>query len=101
MKYLAGQQTEVKVDAFPFTKYGVIDGEILNVSNDAVENEALGWVFASRVLMKQSDIQVEDKRVKLTPRMSVSVEVKTGKRRLIEFFLSPLLRYQQESIKER
>ncbi len=51
--------------------------------------------------MKRSDIRVEDKQVRLTPGMSVSVEVKTGRRCLIEFFLSPLLRYQQESIKER
>ena len=92
---------EIKVDAFPFTKYGTIDGEILNVSNDAVENEQMGWVFLSRVSLEKSKMQVGEKLVNLTPGMSVTVEVKTGKRRLIEFFLSPLLRYRQESAKER
>lgn len=95
------QIAEIKVDAFPFTKYGTIDGEILNISNDAVENENLGWVFLSRVSLEANKIKVREKLVNLTPGMSVTVEVKTGKRRLIEFFLSPLLRYKQESIKER
>jgi hemolysin D len=43
----------------------------------------------------------EDKLVNLSPGMAVSVEIKTGQRRLIEFFLSPLLKYGQESIRER
>lgn len=95
------QPATIKVDAFPFTRYGTIDGEILNVSDDAVENKKLGWTFLSRVSMAQSDIAVEGTQVNLSPGMSVTVEVKTGKRRIIEFFLSPLLRYKQESIKER
>ena len=94
-------EAEIKVDAFPFTKYGMIEGKITNISNDAVENENLGWVFMSRVAMFDDKIQVGEKLVNLTPGMSVTVEVKTGKRRLIEFFLSPLLRYRQESAKER
>ena len=51
--------------------------------------------------MERSTIQVEDKLVNLSPGMAVSVEIKTGQRRLIEFFLSPLLKYGQESIRER
>lgn len=51
--------------------------------------------------MADATIQVEDKLVNLSPGMAVSVEVKTGHRRLIEFFLSPLLKYGQESIRER
>ena len=44
---------------------------------------------------------VDNKQVKLTSRMSVAVELKTGQRRLIEYFLSPLKKYSQESIRER
>lgn len=51
-----GQIVSVKVDAFPFTKYGAIEGEILSVSNDAVENEALGWAFATRVAISDDAI---------------------------------------------
>ena len=49
----------------------------------------------------EEGLQVGDKWVRLSPGMAVSVEVKTGKRRLIEYFLSPLLRYKQESLGER
>ena len=51
--------------------------------------------------MQKSAIQVGDKLVNLTPGMAVTVEVKTGKRRLIEFVLAPLLRYKEESMGER
>jgi hemolysin D len=46
-------------------------------------------------------MQVEGKQVNLSPGMAVSVEIKTGRRRLIEFFLSPLLKSMQESARER
>ena len=80
---------EVKVEAFPFTRYGLIDGTMLSISNDAVPLEKGALVYAARVSMARSTIQVEDKFVNLSPGMSVSVEIKTGRRRLIEFFLSP------------
>jgi len=96
-----GQIAEIKVETFPFTKYGTIDAEIKSVSNDAVADEKRGLIYAARVLMKQSVMKVEEKLVNLSPGMVVTVEVKTGQRRLIEFFMSPLLRYKQESIRER
>jgi hemolysin D len=71
------------------------------VSNDAVTDDQRGLVYAARVLMKESVISVGEKLVNLTPGMAVTVEVKTGKRRLIEFILSPLLRYKRESLGER
>jgi hemolysin D len=97
----AGQVAEVKIDAFPFTKYGTIDGRLTNISNDAVMDEVKGLVFKTQVSLAKSVMQINKRQVKLTPGMSVTVEVKTGKRRAIEFFLAPLLRYKQESIRER
>ena len=96
-----GQLAEVKIDTFNFTKYGLIDAELVNISNDAVEDQQLGWVFKLRLQLEQDSIAVEDKWVKLSPGMATTAEIKTGKRRLIEFFLSPLLRYRQESVRER
>lgn len=96
-----GQSAEVKIEAFPFTKYGSIDATLRTISKDAIEDEKLGLVYASRVLMARDTILVEDKQVRLSPGMAVTVEVKTGKRRIIEYFLSPLLRYQDESVRER
>ena len=95
------QTAEIKVETFPFTRYGTIDGKIVDVSNDAVSDEKQGLVYAARVLMEQTVIKVNEKLVKLAPGMAVTVEVKTGKRRLIEFVLSPLLRYRDEGLKER
>ena len=96
-----GQIAEVKIDTFNFTKYGLLEGEITNLSNDAISDENLGLVYLTRVLLKETQMMVNNKLVNLSPGMSVSVEVKTGQRRIIEYFLSPLLRYKQESIRER
>lgn len=96
-----GQLAEVKVETFPFTKYGTIDAEIEDLSNDAVSNEQLGLVYATRVLLKNSVISVENRPVNLTPGMAVTVEVKTGQRRIVEFILNPLLRGLRESARER
>lgn len=95
------QKVEIKVEAFPFTKYGTIDGEVLHLSKDSVPLENVGYVYAARVSMEKSIMHVGNKLVNLTPGMNVSVEIKTGKRRVIEFFLSPLLRGINETAKER
>ena len=96
-----GLEVEIKVEAFPFTRYGVIDGKILHLSHDAVPLEQIGLVYAARVSMSKSVMQVENKEVRLSPGMNVTVEVKTGQRRLIEFFLSPVIRGFKETARER
>ena len=96
------QIAEIKIEAFPFTRYGTIDGKILTLSKDAVPVDKVGLVYAARVSMDRSTIRVEnDKDVYLSPGMNVTVEIKTGQRRLIEYFLSPLLQASRESIRER
>lgn len=96
-----GQRAEVKVEAFNFTKYGLLEAQVLDISDDAIQDEQLGWVFKMRLALKQQTLLVEGKEVTLSPGMAVASEITTGKRRLIEFFLSPLLRYRQESLRER
>ncbi len=95
------QKAEIKVEAFPFTKYGTIDAKVVNLSKDAIHIENTGYVYAARLSMARSIIDVGNKQVHLSPGMNVTVEIKTGQRRLIEFFLSPLLRGMKESAKER
>lgn len=92
---------EIKIHTFPFTKYGLIDATVTHISDDAVIDEKLGLVYTMHLKMHKSTIRVEAKDVKLIPGMAVTAEVKTTQRRVIEYFLSPLLRYQQESIRER
>ncbi len=92
---------EIKIHTFPFTKYGLINATVTHISDDAILDEKLGLVYAMHLKMHKSTIRVEAKDVKLIPGMAVTAEVKTTQRRVIEYFLSPLLRYKQESIRER
>lgn len=92
---------EIKIHTFPFTKYGLIEATVTHISDDAILDEKLGLVYAMHLKMHKSTIRVEAKDVKLIPGMAVTAEVKTTQRRVIEYFLSPLLRYKQESIRER
>jgi hemolysin D len=118
-----GQSTEVKIDTFNFTKYGLLHGEVVTVSQDAIardkpvdksdtskSREALSdtsepqgqeLVYSARISLDRTEMQVEDKTVSLAPGMAVTIEVKTGERRVIEYLLSPLLRYRHEAIRER
>jgi len=96
-----GQRVEVKLDAFPFTKYGTLPGVLQSVSADSVQDEKLGLVYPIRVKLDRNRIDVDGQPVTLAPGMATTVEIKTGSRRLIEFILSPVLRLHQESMRER
>ncbi|OEG72486.1 hypothetical protein BEL05_05825 [Shewanella colwelliana] len=96
-----GQIAEIKIDSFPFTKYGVIDGAVADISADAIEHEQLGLLFPLKASLATDEINVNGKWVKLKPGMSVTVEIKTGTRRLMEFLLAPLMRGVSEGARER
>ncbi len=96
-----GMAVEIKIHTFPFTKYGVIDGEITTISDDATLDEQQGLIYGMHLLMNKNTIMVNGKEVKLMPGMAVTAEVQIGERRIIEFFMAPLLRYKEESIRER
>ena len=96
-----GQPVEIKVETFPFTLYGTIPGRVLAVSDDAAPIEKVGLVYPTRVSMDRSTIHVDGKEVNLSAGMAVTVEIKTGKRRLIQYLLSPLLKSLKESLRER
>jgi len=96
-----GQEAVVKIETFPFTKYGTIDAKVISVSSDAVNDEKRGLIFPARVNLARATIPVENKTVNLSPGMAVTVEVKTAQRRVVEYFLSPLLQYKDESLRER
>jgi len=118
----AGQPAEIKVDTFNFTKYGLLRGEVLGVSRDAITRDkppdrsrekSLGaasdssepqgqeMTYAARISLDRTQMQVEDRLVDLAPGMAVTVEIKTGTRRIISYLLSPLMRLTQDSLHER
>ena len=118
----AGQEAEIKIDTFSFTRYGILRGKVLSVSQDAIsrdkpqdkpndkskgtesgtsepQGQELG--FQARISLDRTQMQVGAEPVNLTPGMAVTVEIKTGSRTLMSYLLSPLLRYRQESLRER
>lgn len=96
-----GDIVEVKLEAFPFTKYGVVDGVLEGISSDAIQDEKLGLVYQGRVKLARQTITISGRDVNLSPGMNATLEIKTGTRRIIEFILSPLLRYRDEAFRER
>jgi hemolysin D len=110
-----GQEAEIKVETFPFTKYGLLRGQVLHLSRDALTptpaaNAADGQnrprtpdgpVYTARVSMDRTVMAVDGQQIPLGPGMAVSVEIKTDQRRVIEYLLAPMLRYKQESLRER
>jgi len=118
-----GQAAEIKIDTFNFTRYGLLHGKVASVSQDAIvrdkpnekpgtsktggalsnssEPEGQEFLYSARVSLDETQMQVEDKLVNLSPGMAVTVEIKTGTRRIIEYLMSPLLRYRHESLRER
>ncbi len=111
-----GQDAVVKVEAFPFTRYGTIEGKVVRVSRDAVDENQVGnlgdaqsaiakspggrttgsssraqnLVFPTTVALKQRAISIEGKQIPLSPGMAVTAEIRTGERRVIDYVLSPL-----------
>lgn len=95
------QDVEIKIDSFPFTKYGTLKGKVRNISGDAVQDEKLGLVFNARLTLSDNKIKADGQIIRLKPGMSVTAEIKTGKRRVIEYLLSPVMKYLNESMRER
>lgn len=96
-----GQKAEIKLETFPFTKYGTVPAEVTWVTADAVNDEKRGAVFPAVISLHRTSFQVEAKHIALTPGMNLTVEIKTGHRKLIEFLLHPLSAASTTSLQER
>jgi hemolysin D len=119
----AGEEAEVKIDTFDFTRYGLIHGKVQSVSQDAVvHDKPLGkpneqrrtgdesdssepngqeLTYSARVSLDKAQMQVDDRLVNLGPGMAVTVEIKTGSRHIIQYLLSPLIRHRQQAMREQ
>ena len=91
----------IKVDTFSFQKYGILDGQVEQVARDSLEDEHLGLVYEVYVNPLQTSLMVERQETPITTGMGVTVEIKTGKRRIIEFFIYPMIKYLDEGISVR
>ncbi|WP_075259267.1 HlyD family type I secretion periplasmic adaptor subunit [Herbaspirillum camelliae] len=96
-----GQQANVKIEAFDYTKYGTVRAKVRHVSHDAIEDEKRGLIYSSKIILERNTLAVDGRTVALSPGMSVTAEIRTGTRRVVEYVLSPLIRHQRESLNER
>lgn len=116
-----GQDAAIKIDTFNFTRYGLLHGKIVSISQDAIprnkpenantrdpgaetsssEPKGQELVYAARVSLERNQMDIDNRRVNLSAGMAVTAEIKSGSRRIISYLLSPLLRYRQESLRER
>jgi len=96
-----GQRTTIKVDTYRFTRYGTVEGRVRTVSAEAVNDEIQGLRYAARIALQAAELVHEGRRFPLEPGMRVSVEIRTGRRRIIDYFLSPLKATAFQSIRER
>lgn len=96
-----GQAAEVKLQTFPYTRYGTVPGVVTDVSQDAIQDEEEGLVFRVRVRLDRETVDVHGESVRIAPGMASTVEVRTGQRRILEYFLTPFLQYASESLQER
>ena len=116
----------IKVDAFPFTRFGVLHGKVVSVASAAIDEQdakrALAnataaanlaqapavapgqpenFVFPVTVALDDSAMRIERSVIPLTPGMTVTVEIKTDSRRVIDYLLSPLAKIASEAARER
>ena len=121
-----GQEVIIKIEAFPFTRFGSINGKVLRVSDDAVDEREAGnladpataakgtnnsalsatprvqnLVFPATISLEKGSVKIGEKDIPLTPGMTVTVEVKTGERRVLDYVLSPLREVGSEAARER
>lgn len=99
----AGQRVINKIETYDFTRYGYIEGEVLWVGTDAVQDQKLGLVYPVRIKLEKTETPntVNGRKGMVTAGMSVTADIRTDERRMIEYLLAPMLRYKQEALRER
>lgn len=112
------QPVEVKLEAFPFTRYGLVTGRVRRLGRDAASTGPVGatpgsgaaamaagaaadLAYPAKVSLDRDWIPVDGRRETIRPGMRVSAEIRTGDRRVIEFLLSPVVQAVQEAGRER
>ncbi|WP_380178452.1 HlyD family type I secretion periplasmic adaptor subunit [Kalamiella sp. sgz302252] len=86
-----GQAVTVKISTFDFTRYGWVEGELQHVAADAIEDRDLGLVYRAVIALNKRTLLVEGQEKALEPGMQVTAEIKTGRRTILSYLLSPML----------
>jgi hemolysin D len=98
-----GQRVITKVETFDFTRWGYIEGEVQWVGTDAIADQKLGPIYPVRIKLADTltPNRVDGHRGAVAAGMTVTADIRAGRRRLIEYFLAPMLRAKEESLRER
>ena len=96
-----GMPVEVKVDAFNFQKFGTLKGKVREISPDAIEDKERGQLYRVMVSVDEEKLHMDSRDLQVYPGMAVSAEIKTRKKRIIDFFLEPFQTYKSEALRER
>ena len=91
----------IKIDTFTFQKYGLIEGVVDSIGNDAIEDEKQGLIYEIKVIPTTTSLMIDGKEKRLEPGMNVTTEIKVGKRKIIEFFIYPIIQYMDEGLSVR
>jgi hemolysin D len=121
-----GQMAVIKIDTFPFTRYGTVSGRVIKVSRDAVDQDEAqaasstqskpiqptasaasptpatkNLVYPVTIAIDRNSMVIDGAVTPLAPGMTTSVEIKTGRRTVVEYLLSPLEQTVSEALHER
>ncbi|MFT3968272.1 MAG: HlyD family type I secretion periplasmic adaptor subunit [Sphingobium sp.] len=95
-----GQDAAVKLEAFPFTRYGTVSGHVRSISRDAVPDKRLGSVYVANIVLDQTTIDADGRTQLLSPGLTATVDIKTGKRSIISYLLSPIEKSVRQAARE-
>lgn len=91
-----GMEAEVKLEAYPYNKYGTVKGTVKYISPSSFANEQLGSVYIVKL-----ELDSDNKKIRIISGLSGSVEIKTDKRTVMDYFLEPIVKGFGESLKEK
>lgn len=91
----------VKIDTFSFQKYGMIEGKVIHVADDSIEDEKMGPIYEVLIQPQGYFLEYGREKFAINSGMSITAEMKVGKRRVINFFIYPLIRYLDEGMSVR
>ena len=97
----AGQKVAVKLDAFPYARYGSVPGRVLSISPDAVADDKLGLVYVVRVALDRTTVDRGDRIAALVPGMTATADVVTGSRSFLSYLTSPIEEARGSALRER
>lgn len=96
-----GLPVAIKIDTYDFQKYGMLKGKVEIISPNSIGNEHLGEIYEVYITFDKLTLLVEGKEKPVKTGMTTTNEINIGKRRVIEFFIYPLIKYLDESVKVR